>query len=93
MVLGVLVHTHRFKLSWHVAARKAESDPKMVPKNDPKSIQNRCQKMIEVLIDKKTFQVIHLGRPGGMRWPPGGIIGGLRTTLFEICSFLRHIRA
>ena len=27
---------------------------------------------------------VFLERPGGMRWPPGGIIGGAKNTLFEI---------
>ena len=34
-----------------------------------------------------------MGRPGGMRWPPGGIIGGAKDSLFEICRYLRHIEA
>ena len=31
----------------------------------------------------KTGIVQIWGRPGGMRWPPGGIIGGSKNTLFE----------
>ena len=37
--------------------------------------------------------MVFLGRPGGMRWPPGGIIGGAKNSLFEICRYLRHVRA
>ena len=77
----------------NLAAKRAENDPKMAPQNDPKSTKNRCQKMIEILIEKKSFPPIHLGRSGGMRWPPAGIIGGAKNSLFEICRCLRHIRA
>ena len=77
----------------NLAAKSAENDPKMAPQDDPKSTQNRCQKMIKMLIENKSVLVIHLGRPGGMRWPPGGIIGGAKNSLFEICRCLRHIRA
>ena len=89
------------KLSKHVldrtcpnlAAKRAEHDPNMAPQNDPKSTKNRCQKSIEILIDNKTNFMIHFGRPGGMRWPPGGIIGGAINLLFEICWYLKHIMA
>ena len=77
----------------NLAAQSAENDPKLAPQHDPTSIQNRCQKMIEILIEKKSVLVIHLGRSGGMRWPPGGIIGGAKDSLFEICRCLRHIMA
>ena len=80
--------------SWPIfAAKSAKNDPKLAPQNDPKSTQNRCQKMIEILIDNKTDFVRHLGQSGGMRWPPGGIIGGAKNSLSEICRYLRHIRA
>ena len=49
--------------------------------------------MIEILIEKKGGRVVFLGRPGGMRWPPGGIIGGAKDSLFEICRYLMHIMA
>ena len=49
--------------------------------------------MIKILIDNKPNFVIHLGRPGGMRWPPGGIIGGAKDSLFELCRYLKHIAA
>ena len=82
-ILNGLVNIHVFdedKLSrrvldrtWpNLAAQSAENDPKLAPQNDPKSIKNRCQKTIEILIDNKTIWVQILGRPGGMRWPPGG---------------------
>ena len=77
----------------NLAAKKAENDPKMAPQNDPKSTKNRCQKTIEILIEKKTNFEIHLGPPGGMHRPPGGIIGGAKDSLFEICKCLRHIMA
>ena len=35
--------------------------------------------MIEIWIENKTIFMIHFGRPGGMRWPPGGIIGGSKN--------------
>ena len=38
----------------NLAAKSAENDPKMAPQDDPKSTKNRCQKMIEILIDNKT---------------------------------------
>ena len=63
----------------NLGTKKAEKDPKLAAQNDPKSTENRCQKMIEILIDKKAFHRIQLGRPGGMRWPPGGIIGGAKN--------------
>ena len=77
----------------NLAAKSAENDPNLAPQDDPKSTKNRCQKMIEILIEKKPVLVIHLGRSGGMRWPPGGIIGGAKDSLFEICRYLRHIMA
>ena len=58
-------------------AKRAEHDPKLAPHNDPKSTKNRCRKMIEILIEDKSNFAIHLGQSGGMRWPPGGIIGGV----------------
>ena len=72
----------------NLAAKSAENDPKMAPQNDPKSTKNRCQKTIEILIENNTNFVIHFGRPGGMRWPPGGIIGGAKNSLFELCKYL-----
>ena len=77
----------------NLAAKSAENDPKLALQNDPKSTTNRCQKMIEMLIEKSTNFMRLLGRPGGMRWPPGGIIGGAKDSLFEICRYLRHIMA
>jgi len=37
--------------------------------------------------------MLHLRRPGGMRRPPAGIIGELRSLHFEICMVLRHRKA
>ena len=80
--------------SWPIlAAKRPQNDPNLAPQDDPKSAKNRVQKMINILIDKKTFLVIHFGRSGGMRWPPGGIIGGARNSLFEIGRYLRQIMA
>ena len=67
----------------NLVAKRAENDPKMAAQDDPKSTKNRCQKMINILIEKKSVLVIHLGRPGGMRWPPGGIIGGANDSPFS----------
>ena len=62
--------------SWRILdAKNAQNDPKMAPQNDPKSIKNRFQKMIKILIDFKTAGPLFLGQPGGMRRPPGGTIG------------------
>ena len=72
----------------NLAAKSAEHDPNLEPQDDPKSTKNRCQKMIEILIDKKGARGVFLGRPGGMRWPPGGIIGGAKNSLFELCRYL-----
>ena len=70
--------------SWPIlAAKSAENDPNLAPQDDPKSTKNRCRKSIEILIDNKTNFVGHVGRPGGMRWPPGGIIGGSKHSHFE----------
>ena len=80
--------------SWPIlAAKSAQNDPNLAPQDDPKSTKNRCQKMIEILIELRTHVPLLLSRPGGMRWPPGGIIGGAKNSLFEICRCLRHIRA
>ena len=68
----------------HLAAKSVENDPQMALQNDPKTTKNRCQKMIKILIDFKIAGSVFLKRPGGMRWPPGGIIGGARNTLFDI---------
>ena len=57
----------------NLAAKSAQNDPKMAPQNDPKSTKHRCQKMIKVSIEKIAQGTIHLGRPGGLRWPPGGL--------------------
>ena len=80
--------------TWPIlAAKRAENDLKMAPQNGPKSIQNGAQKMIIFFIDFKSIRPIHFGRPGGMRWPPGGIIGGAINPLFEICRYLMHVMA
>ena len=80
--------------SWPIlAAKSAQNDPNLAPQNDPKSTPNRCPKTIEILIENKGGRGVFLGRPGGMRWPPGGIIGGAKNSLFEICRCLRHIKA
>ena len=34
------------------------------------------KRMIENAIAKNVFHRIYFGQPGGMRWPPVGIIGG-----------------
>ena len=63
----------------NLAAKRDQNDPKMVFQNNSKSIKNRCQKVIENLIDNKTPRGGFLGLSGGMRWPPGGIIGGSKN--------------
>ena len=66
--------------SWPIlAAKSAQNDPNLAPQNDPKSTKNRCQKSIEILIENKTNFMRRLGQSGGMRWPPGGIIGGSKN--------------
>ena len=80
--------------SWPIlAAKSAENDPNLAPQDDPKSTKNRCQKSIEILIENKTNFMRRLGQSGGMRWPPGGIIGGSKNYIFEICRCLRRIMA
>ena len=70
--------------SWPIlAAKKAENDPNLGPQDGPKSIKNRVQKMINILIDFKTAGMRFLGPTGGMRRPPGGIIGGLENSAKE----------
>ena len=81
--------------SWPIlAAKSAKNDPNLAPQDDPKSTKNRCQKTIEILIENKTNFERLLGRSGGMRWPPGGIIGGsknypagLKFCILKICRF------
>ena len=60
-----------------LAAKSAPNGPNLAPQNDPKSTPNRCQKSIEIWIDFETNWMIHFGPSGGMRRPPGGIIGGV----------------
>ena len=72
----------------NLAAKSAENDPNLAPQDDPKSTKNRVQKMIEILIELRTHVPLLLIRPGGMRWPPGGIIGGANDSLFELCRYL-----
>ena len=63
--------------TWPIlAAKSAKNDPNLAPQDDPKSIQNRVQKMIKILIEKKTAGMRFVGPTGGMRRPPGGILGG-----------------
>ena len=70
--------------SWPIlAAKSAQNDPNLAPQDDPKSIKNRCQKMLKILIDFKTAGMRFLGRPGGMRRAPGGIIGGVKNSARE----------
>ena len=45
----------------NLAAKRAENDPKMAPQDDPKSIKNRVQKMIKILIAFKTTDPALLG--------------------------------
>ena len=70
----------------NLVAKRAENDPKMAPQDDPKSTKNRCQKTIEILIDFQRAIVRFRGWPGGMRWPPGGIIGGLKTRFLRFAG-------
>ena len=63
----------------HLGFKSAKNDPNLAPQDDPKSTKNRCRKTIKNLIDNKTNFVGHLGLSGGMRWPPGGIIGGSKN--------------
>ena len=67
----------------NLGAKSAENDPNLAPQDDPKSTQNRRQKTIEILIDNKTNFERRLGRPGGMRRPLGGIIGGVKNSAKE----------
>ena len=70
--------------TWRIlAAKSAKNDPKMAPQDGPKSIKNRCQKMIKFLIAFKTKFMRCLGSTGGMRRPPGGIIGGVKNSARE----------
>ena len=45
----------------NLGAKSAENDPNLGPQDDPKSIKNRVQKMIKILIDFKTAGVRFLG--------------------------------
>jgi len=80
--------------AWPIlAAKSAKNDPNLAPQNDSKSTKNRCKKTIEFLIELRTRVPQFLSRPGGMRWPPGGIVGGAKNLHFEMCRCLRHIWA
>ena len=63
----------------NLVAKSAENDPKMAPQDEPKSKKNRCPKISKNLLDFKRPRTAFLVRPGGMRWPPGGIIGGVEN--------------
>ena len=39
----------------NLAAKSANNDPKMDPQNDPKSTKNQHEKIIKILIEKKTI--------------------------------------
>ena len=71
--------------TWPIlAAKSAENDPNLAPQDDPTSIKNRVQKMTKILIEKKRQVTSILGRPGGMRRPPGEPLKGLEGS--EICA-------
>ena len=67
----------------NLGAKRAEHDPNLAPQDDPKSTKQRVQKMIKILIDFKTAGPRFLGPTGGMRRPPGGIIGGVKNSAEE----------
>ena len=70
--------------SWpNLAAKSGYNDPKLAPQDDPKSIKNRLQKMIKILIDFKTASMRFLGSTGGMRDPPGGTLGRSKNSAKE----------
>ena len=67
-----------FDRTWPLLASKsAKNDPKMAPQNDPKSIKNRCQKMIKILIASKRPKARSRGPSGGVRGALGGNIRGV----------------
>ena len=85
---------HAFDRTWpNLAAKSAENDPNLAPQDDPKSIKNRVQKMIKILIAFKTAAVRFLGQTGGMRDPPGGTLGRSKNSAKEdrdlLLSFLK----
>ena len=66
-----------------LAAKSAERETNLAPQDDPKSIKNRLQEMITMLIAFKTAGTRFLGRPGGMRRPQGGILGRSKNSAKE----------
>ena len=66
-----------------MATNNAENDPKMAPQNDPKSIKNRCQKMINILIDYQEGFARFRGWPGGLRGALGGKTRGVKNASDE----------
>ena len=62
----------------NLGANKAENDPKMAPQNDPKSIKNRCRKMIKILIDSKRAIARRLRALGGGPADCAGLLGGIQ---------------
>ena len=70
--------------SWpNLAAKSAENEPNLAPQDDPKSTQNRVQKMIKILIDFKTAGGRFLSPTGGMRSPQGGTLGRSKNSAKE----------
>ena len=67
----------------NLAAKKTQNDSNLAPQDSPKSIKNRVQKMLKILIDFKTAAGRFLGQTGGMRRPPGGTIGGVKNPAEE----------
>jgi len=47
----------------NLAAKSAKNDSKLPPQDDPKSIKNRCQKSIKILIDLRATSPRLLGSP------------------------------
>ena len=61
----------------NLAAKSAENDPNLAPQDEPKSIKNRCQKMIKFWVASKRAMPRFRGWPGGLRGALGGKIRGV----------------
>ena len=72
----------------NLGAKSAENDPNLAPQDDPKSIKNRVQKMIKILIDFKTAGMRFLVSTGGMRNPPGGTLGRSKNSAKEYLQYI-----
>ena len=81
--------------TWHIlGAKSAENDPNLAPQDDPKSTKNRVQKMIKILIEKKTAIVRHCALHGrNARRSRGDYRGVKKLRQRRFCHILQRSMA